>query len=89
MEEKIILPAAKRLRGGDPLPIMSKLRLDHGAIATLLIPTPTVAIIARIRGILKDHNTTEESWGACIKPATSWPAQKLHSFWPNSRLHRS
>ena len=63
MEEKILLPAAQRLRGGEPLPIASKLRLDHGAIATLLIPTPTVAIIAMIRGILKDHNILEEGPG--------------------------
>ena len=63
MEEKILLPAAQRLRGGEPLPIAAKLRLDHGALATLLIPTPTAAIIAMIRGILKDHNTIEEGPG--------------------------
>ena len=63
MEEKILLPAAQRLRGGEPLLIASKLRLDHGAIATLLIPTPTAAVISMIRGILKDHNTIEEGPG--------------------------
>lgn len=63
MEEKILMPAAQRLRGGEPLLIASKLRLDHGALATLLIPTPTAAIIAMIRGILKDHNTIEEGLG--------------------------
>ena len=30
MEEKILLPAAQRLRGGKPLSIAAKLRLDHG-----------------------------------------------------------
>jgi hypothetical protein len=81
MEEKTLLPAAKRLRGGEPLLIASKLRLDHGAIATLLIPTPTVAIIARIRGILKDHNTIEEGPGGlyetCDELAGSEAAQLL------------
>ena len=81
MEEKILLPAAKRLRGGEPLLIASKLRLDHGAIATLLIPTPTVAIIAMIRGILKDHNTIEEGPGGlyetCDELAGSEAAQLL------------
>ena len=81
MEEKILLPAAKRIRGGEPLLIASKLRLDHGAIATLLIPTPTVAIIARIRGILKDHNTIEEGPGGlyetCDELAGSEVAQLL------------
>ncbi len=35
MKEKILLPAAQRIRGGEPLPIAAKLRLDHGAIASL------------------------------------------------------
>ena len=60
MEEKILLPAAQRLRGGEPLPIAVKLRLDHGALAALLMPTPTTVILAKIRGILADHNALEE-----------------------------
>src|SRR5262249_42864090 len=60
MEEKILIPAAQRLRGGEPLGIASKLRLDHGALGTLLIPTPTAAVIAGIRGIFKEHNIIEE-----------------------------
>jgi hypothetical protein len=63
MEEKILLPAAQRLRGGEPLLIASRLRLDHGALATLLMPTPTAPVIARIRGILKKHNFLEEGPG--------------------------
>jgi hypothetical protein len=63
MEEKILLPAIQRLRGGKALPIASKLRLDHGALAALLMPNPTAPIIARIRGILKDHNPLEEGPG--------------------------
>jgi hypothetical protein len=38
----------------------AKLRLDHGALAALLMPTPTGAIIATIQGILADHNALEE-----------------------------
>ena len=60
MEEKILLPAAQRLRGGEPLPLAAKLRLDHGALASLLMPTPTAAILATIQGILVDHNVLEE-----------------------------
>ena len=63
MEEKILLPAAQRLRGGAPLFIAVKLRLDHGAIASLLTPPPTVAVIATIRAVLKVHNTIEEGPG--------------------------
>ena len=60
MEEKILLPAVQRRRGGEPLPLAAKLRLDHGALASLLMPTPTAAILATIRGILVSHNLLEE-----------------------------
>jgi hypothetical protein len=60
MEEKVLLPAAKRLRGGDALPIADQLRLDHSAIAALLVPTPTSAILQQLRTILKLHNPLEE-----------------------------
>jgi hypothetical protein len=63
MEEKILLPAAQRARGGEPLPIAAKLRLDHGALAALLVPTPTPLIIAAIRRILTAHNALEEGPG--------------------------
>jgi hypothetical protein len=81
MEEKILLPAAQRLRRGEPLPIASKLRLDHGALATLLMPNPTAAIVKRIRGILKEHNILEEGPGGlyeiCDELAGSEAAQLL------------
>jgi len=81
MEEKILLPAAQRLRDGEPLPIASKLRLDHGAIASLLMPPPTAAIIAKLRAVLKVHNTIEEGPGGlyetCDELAGSEAAQLL------------
>jgi Hemerythrin HHE cation binding domain len=63
MEEKILLPAAQRWRGGQPLPIAAKLRLDHGALAALLVPTPTPSIVAALRAILNNHNIIEEGSG--------------------------
>ena len=63
MEEKILLPAAQRARGGEPLPAAAKLRLDHGALAALLVPTPTPAVIGAIRTILTAHNAVEEDSG--------------------------
>jgi hypothetical protein len=61
MEEKILLPEAQRRRGGQPLPIAAKLRLDHGALAALLVPSPTAAIVAALRSILANHNAIEEA----------------------------
>ena len=49
MEEKILLPAIQRLRCGEPLAIAAKLRLDHGAIAALLVPTPRARSCERSR----------------------------------------
>ncbi len=63
IEEKILLPAAQRHNGGEPPAIAPKLRLDHGAIAALLMPTPTVGIIATLRTILDQHNLIEEGPG--------------------------
>jgi hypothetical protein len=60
MEEKILLPAARQARGGEPLEIAAKLRLDHGAIAALMVPTPTRVIIRVLRTILAAHNEIEE-----------------------------
>jgi hypothetical protein len=67
MEEKILLPAAQRVRGGEPLALASKVRLDHGALAALLVPTPTPAIIAALRTILGAHNPLEEGPGGLYK----------------------
>ncbi|MBS0182979.1 MAG: hemerythrin domain-containing protein [Nitrospira sp.] len=61
MEEKILLPAAQRWNGGKPLSIAAKLRLDHGALAALLMPTPTTLIVATLCRILEQHNLAEES----------------------------
>ena len=60
LEEKILLPAARAARGGEPLPQARRLRIDHGAIAALLVPTPTPEIAGEIRKILGPHNEVEE-----------------------------
>jgi hypothetical protein len=60
MEEKILLPAAQRLNGGEAIRLAARLRLDHGALAALLMPSPSTAIVATIQRILIDHNATEE-----------------------------
>lgn len=69
MEEKILLPAVQRLRSGEPLPLAAKLRLDHAAMATLLMPSPTADIVATLRDLLADHNALEEEpaglYGIC------------------------
>jgi hypothetical protein len=63
MEEKVLLPEARRLRGGQSLPVAKQLRADHAALAALLVPTPTHEILATIRTILTEHNPLEEDPG--------------------------
>jgi Hemerythrin HHE cation binding domain len=75
MEEKILLPAAQRSNGGAPLSMAATLRLDHGAIAALLVPSPTPKLIAVLRSILNKHNEVEEGldglYAICDKLASA------------------
>jgi hypothetical protein len=61
MEEKILIPAFQRFSGGVPFPLAAKIRLDHGAIAALMVPLPSITIIKALRAILSAHNVLEES----------------------------
>lgn len=63
LEEKFLLPRARKARGGEPLPVARRLRVDHGAIASLLVPTPDAQIVAELRSILEPHNAVEEGPG--------------------------
>ena len=60
IEEKLLLPAVQRAQGGSPLAVAARLRLDHGALAALLVPTPTPVVLSTIRHILGNHNALEE-----------------------------
>ena len=80
MEEKILLPFAQKKRGGEPLPIAAKLRLDHGALAALLVPTPTFGIIATIRMILERHNPIEEEAGGLYETSEALAGSEAESL---------
>lgn len=63
IEEKILLADARRRRGGEPLPIARVIRVEHGALASLMVPTPDVALVNEIRSVLAQHNPREEGPG--------------------------
>lgn len=63
LEEKILFRAVREARGGEPLAIFQRLRIDHGALASLLVPTPTPELVGEIRSILVPHNGIEEEAG--------------------------
>jgi hypothetical protein len=60
MEEKILLPTVQALHRGEPLPIAAQLRLQHGAMAALLVPSPRPAVVNALRAVLARHNAIEE-----------------------------
>ncbi len=69
MEEKYLFVIAKAARGGRPLDLAARLRVDHGAIAALLVPTPTPAIVGDLLSVLVPHNRREEEPGGVYESA--------------------
>ena len=63
LEEKMLFPEARRIRGGQPLPEVARLHEDHGLLATLLVPPPTPQILEAIERLLAPHNLLEEGEG--------------------------
>lgn len=60
MEENILFPATQKAHEGIVIERAAKLRLDHGALAALLVLTPDKKVIGAIRAILEPHNIIEE-----------------------------
>jgi hypothetical protein len=60
LEERILLPAAREARGGEPLPVAARLRGDHAEIAALLATAPTEQSMQKLREVLARHNPLEE-----------------------------
>ena len=60
VEEKILLPAVRSLNGGTPLHVENRIRLDHGAIAALLVPPPLPQVLNALDAILRVHDEFEE-----------------------------
>lgn len=63
IEERILLPMAQRKQDSEPLAIAPRLRLDHGALAALLMLPPIDDTFRAIRAVLDAHNPLEEDEG--------------------------
>jgi hypothetical protein len=61
LEEKILIPALGETESGKPYPPAAQLRLEHGAIASLLVLPPSIPVRNALFGILQHHNKREES----------------------------
>ncbi len=60
IEEKIVIPAISAKTAGEHAELAARLRLDHGALVSLLVPPASRSIAATIRSILAAHNPREE-----------------------------
>jgi Hemerythrin HHE cation binding domain len=80
MEEKVLLPFARKKNGGDPLPVTGRIHLDHGAIAALLAPTPTPQMIATLRTILDAHNPVEEGPGGLYETCETLAGTEMNAL---------
>lgn len=69
LEEKILFPAIRAARQGEHHPDWVRLRIDHGAITSLLVPPPTPALVGELRSILVPHNGVEEAPGGIYDAA--------------------
>ena len=63
MEEKILFPAAQKANDNIPLPLAGKLRLDHGALTSLMVVPPTPEVIKVLLHVLDKHDLLEEEPG--------------------------
>ncbi|APR77337.1 Ferredoxin reductase [Minicystis rosea] len=63
MEEKILFAAVRRLGEGVAPAELTRLREDHGKLVALLVPSPSPALVERIKAILEPHDAIEEREG--------------------------
>ena len=61
-EEKVLFKIAQEVKG-EPIPLAAQLRLEHGALTSLLVPPPNRDLVKVIRYLLKKHDEKEEEPG--------------------------
>lgn len=88
IEEKLLLPAARRARNGVPIERAHRLRIDHGALGSLLVPSPDLALCAEIAQLIETHDVIEEGPGGVYaecealigEPASRELAERARAF---------
>lgn len=91
LEEKILFRAVREAGGDDQetRALLRRLRVDHGALASLLVPTPSRALVAEIRVILGPHNAVEDAPGglyercdALLAPRAAEIGERMRGYPP-------
>lgn len=63
MEEKHLFVYAQKANGGEQFPHQAQLRLEHGALTTLIVPPPSPELIKVLKHLLQQHDEVEEAPG--------------------------
>ncbi|MCO5260794.1 MAG: hemerythrin domain-containing protein [Crocinitomicaceae bacterium] len=71
MEEKILFLEAQKANNNTPLPLAGELRLEHGAITSLMVPSPTADLIKVLKYVLEAHDLKEEKEGGMYEACES------------------
>lgn len=89
IEEKVLFRDLRARGGAGVERLLDQLHADHGALAALMIPTPTHELIATIRALLVEHNPLEEGpdglYAICDRYAgedTEQVIAKMHAIPP-------
>ena len=72
IEEKLLFPAVRKVRGGASLDRAHGLRIDHAALTSLLVPTPDLALCREILALLSMHDAKEEGAGGVYEECARW-----------------
>jgi hypothetical protein len=63
IEERLLFPLIEDANDGQLATAINELRIDHAALASLLVPTPDHVLAQEIAGLLELHNELEERSG--------------------------
>lgn len=63
MEETILFPAVKKVSADTMQHTIAKFRTEHGALTSLMVPTPTLTLIKVVKQVLQQHDFEEEKPG--------------------------
>ena len=79
IEERILFAMAEQRRGA-ALPMAARLRLDHGALAALLMLPPADHALRAIRAVLDAHNPLEEAEGGVYEQCERLGASEINEL---------
>lgn len=77
IEEKILFPAAQQRRNGEPLLLAGRLKVDHGALAALVMLPPSASTFRALQAVLNAHNPLEDAPGGVYDQCESLAQEQV------------